>query len=196
MSEEKKHHSSGKRGKAGKKPDPVLVPELIEVPREELEELRRRAETDSESREKMLRTLAEMENLRKRLDRERQDYIAYANQELLGEFVPVLDNFHRALGSISRTEATASLFDGVVMISRQLEDVLKKQGLEEVEAEGMPFDPHFHEAVQVENTDRCSEDTILEVIRKGYLLRGRLLRPAEVKVSCLNPEKSPTNSDE
>ena len=188
MSEPKKHQHSKP---TGQKPAAAAGPELVEIPREELEELRLRAGTDSEYREKMLRTLAEMENLRKRLDRERKDYVNYANQELLGEFIPVLDNFHRALNSIPRTDASKPLLDGVEMIRRQLEQVLKKQGLEEVEAEGQPFNPHLHEAVQVEATDRCPEDTVLEVIRKGYLFRGRLLRPAEVKVSRplpVNPE--------
>ncbi len=187
MTEEKKPHHRKKSGKEEKPAQPVPAPEtdseLVEIPRSELEELRLRAGTDSENREKMLRTLAEMENLRKRLDRERKDYITYANQELLGEFIPVLDNFHRALNSIPRTETSGPLLDGVEMIRRQLEQVLQKQGLEEVEAEGQPFNPHLHEAVQVEATDRCPEDTVLEVIRKGYLFRGRLLRPAEVKVS-------------
>jgi molecular chaperone GrpE len=171
-------------------PAPKAPVEMAEIPKTELEELRRLAGTDSEYRDKMLRTLAEMDNLRKRLDRERKEYIDYANQELMGEFIPVLDNFHRALQSIPRTEETASLLDGVKMIFRQLEEVFKKQGLEEVEAEGRPFNPHLHEAVQVEMTDSVPEDTVLEVIRKGYLFRGRLLRPAEVRVSRPRPEKS------
>lgn len=196
MTERKRHHRPDKTGPAEKKPEAAAAPELIEIPKEELEELRRQAGSDSEHREKMLRTLAEMENLRKRLDRERKDYITYANQELLGEFIPVLDNFHRALQSIPRTEASRPILDGVVMICRQLEEVLKKQGLEEVAAEGEPFNPHLHEAIQVEETDRCPEDTVVEVIRKGYLFRGRLLRPAEVKVSRAPSENSPSDPDE
>jgi len=192
MSEQKKHQHPKK---AGKKPEAADA-RMVEVPKEELEELRRLASADSEYQEKMLRTLAEMENLRKRLDRERKEYVNYANQELLAEFIPVLDNFHRALRSIPRTEASKPLLDGVEMIYRQLEDVLKKQGLEEVEAEGEPFNPHLHEAVQVEETDRCPEDTVLEVIRKGYLFRGRLLRPAEVKVSRALSGNSPAEPDE
>ncbi len=177
------------RGREEKAPEAPSAPETVEIPKEELEELRRLAGTDSEYREKMLRTLAEMENLRKRLDRERKDYVNYANRELLSEFIPVLDNFHRALESIPAADATRPILDGVGMIYRQLEEVLKKQGMEEVEAEGRPFNPHLHEAVQVEETDRCPEDTILEVIRKGYLYRGRLLRPAEVKVSRSGPAR-------
>jgi molecular chaperone GrpE len=184
----KKSEKEEKAAPAGPAPEPPV--ETVEIPKTELEDLRRLAGTDSEYRDKMLRTLAEMDNLRKRLDRERKEYINYANQELMGEFIPVLDNFHRALQSIPGTEETAALLDGVKMIFRQLEDVFRKQGLEEVEAEGRPFDPHLHEAVQVELTDSVPEDTVLEVIRKGYLFRGRLLRPAEVKVSRPRPEKS------
>ncbi len=187
----KKPEPDRRREKAA--PEAPPAPEMAEVPREELEELRRQAGTDSEHREKMLRTLAEMENLRKRFERERQDYVNYANRELLTEFIPVLDNFHRALESIPENQSTGPILEGVGMIYRQLEEVLKKQGMEEVEAEGRPFNPHLHEAVQVEVTDRCPEDTVLEVIRKGYLYRGRLLRPAEVKVSRSAPAESQTD---
>lgn len=197
MTGHRKHHHPKKtertEGKDATGPTLEPTPELVEIPRAELEELRRRAGTDSEYREKMLRTLAEMDNLRKRLDRERKDYVNYANQELMGEFIPVFDNFHRALRSIPRTEGTKPLLDGVEMIYRQLEEVLKKQGLEEVEAAGQPFNPHLHEAVQVEETDRCPEDTVLEVIRNGYLFRGRLLRPAEVRVSRSLPVEPSTD---
>lgn len=194
MTSHRKHHHPKKpekeAGPAPEAPEPEGRVETVEIPKKELEELRTLAGADSEYRDRMLRTLAEMENLRKRLERERKEYIEYANQELMGEFIPVLDNFYRALQSIPASEATAPLREGVKMIFRQLEDVLRKQGLEEIEAEGKTFNPHLHEAVQVEETDRCPEDTVLEVIRKGYLFRGRLLRPAEVRVSRPQPGES------
>lgn len=194
MTSHRKHHQPQKPEKeaepAPAAPEPEGRAETVEIPKTELEELRRQAGADSEYRDKMLRTLAEMENLRKRLDRERKEYIDYANQELMGEIIPVLDNFYRALQSIPPSEENAPLREGVKMIFRQLEEVLRKQGLEEIEAEGLTFNPHLHEAVQVEATDRCPEDTVLEVIRKGYLFRGRLLRPAEVRVSRPRPEES------
>ncbi len=195
MTSHKKHHRPPPSGREKKPAEPAPPPktheETVEIPKAELEELRHLAGTDSEYRDKMLRTLAEMENLRKRLERDRKEYINYANQELMGELIPVLDNFHRALQSIPPDGASAPLLEGVKMILLQLEEVLKKQGLEEVEADGRPFDPHLHEAVQVEETDSSPENTVLEVIRKGYLFRGRLLRPAEVRVSRAPAEGSP-----
>ena len=156
---------------------------MIEISRGELEDLRKKAGADSEYHDKMLRTMADMENLRKRLDRDRKDYINYANREMILDLLPVLDNFDRALKSVEKTEESAPYLQGVEMIYKQLEEILKKQGLDEIIALGEPFNPHLHEAVQTEETDKCPEDTILEVILKGYLFRGNMIRPAAVKVS-------------
>jgi len=162
----------------------------IEISPRELEELRAAAEKSSENREKMLRTLAEMENLRKRQEKEKKEYINYANQELLNEILPVLDNFDRALASADNNPEAASYLQGVEMIYKQLEEVLRRQGLEEIEALGEPFDPFFHEAVQQDFTDEYPDGTILEVLLKGYLFRGKLLRPAAVKVAS-SPGEAP-----
>lgn len=160
--------------------------ERVEIDRSELEKLLSEAAAARENREKMLRTLAEMENLRKRLDKEKKEYISYANQELLNEILPVLDNFDRALASAGNNPEAASYLQGVEMIYKQLEEVLRRQGLEEIKARGEPFDPFLHEAVQQELSDDCPDGTILEVLLKGYLFRGKLLRPAAVKVAS-NP---------
>ena len=154
-----------------------------EISPRELEELRTAAEKSSENREKMLRTLADMENLRKRQEKEKKEYIDYANQELLNEILPVLDNFDRALASADKNPEAASYLQGVEMIYKQLEEVLSRQGLEEIDAQGELFDPFFHEAVQQEFTDEYPDGTILDVLLKGYLFRGKLLRPAVVKVA-------------
>ena len=160
--------------------------ERVEIDRSELEKLLADAAAARENREKMLRTLAEMENLRKRLDKEKKEYISYANQELLNEILPVLDNFDRALASAGNNPEAASYLQGVEMIYKQLEEVLRRQGLEEIKARGEPFDPFLHEAVQQELSDEYPDGTILEVLLKGYILRGKLLRPAAVKVAS-NP---------
>ncbi|HDL64290.1 MAG TPA: nucleotide exchange factor GrpE [Proteobacteria bacterium] len=188
--------STGKKHHGGKKPAQKINPdykdkaeiqdqkdEMVKISRSELDDLRKKASADSEYHDKMLRTMADMENLRKKLDRDRKDYINYANREMISELLPVLDNFDRALKSVERTEESAPYLQGVEMIYKQLEELLKKQGLEEIKALGEPFNPHLHEAVQTEETDSCSEDTILDVILKGYLFRGNMLRPAAVKVS-------------
>ncbi|MFH1037550.1 MAG: nucleotide exchange factor GrpE [PVC group bacterium] len=183
MTTGKKHHAVHQPKAAEQAETGEKLPEMVEIPAPELEELRRKAAADSEYKEKMLRAMADMENLRKRMERERKDYIDYANQELIYEILPVLDNFDRALQSAEKTAASAPYLQGVEMIYKQLEEVLKRQGVEEIKAGGERFDPHLHEAVQTEETDRYPEDTVLDVIMKGYLFRGRLLRPAVVKVS-------------
>jgi molecular chaperone GrpE len=192
MNISKKHHG-GKRlnpemksGHKDKTETPAPADEMVEISKEELNDLRRQANADSEYHDKMLRTMADMENLKKRLDRDRKDYINYANREMISDLLPVLDNFDRALKSAEKTEESAPYLQGVEMIYKQLEELLKKQGLEEIKALGEPFNPHLQEAVQTEETDSCPEDTVLDVILKGYIFRGNLLRPAAVKVSREN----------
>jgi len=188
--------NTGKKQHGGKKLDPKMksghkaksevsdqTDEMVKISKVELDDLRKQASADSEYHDKMLRTMADMENLRKRLDRDRKDYINYANREMISDLLPVLDNFDRALKSVEQTEESAPYLQGVEMIYKQLEELLKKQGMEEIKALGEPFNPHLHEAVQTEETDSCPEDTILDVILKGYLFRGNMLRPAAVKVS-------------
>ncbi len=189
MNTGKKHHGGKKLNPEmksdhnGKSEPTVPVDEMVEISKEELADLRLKAAADSEYHDKMLRTMADMENLKKRLDRDRKDYINYANREMISDLLPVLDNFDRALKSVEKTEESAPYLQGVEMIYKQLEEILKKQGLEEIKALGEPFNPHLQEAVQTEETDSCPEDTVLDVILKGYLFRGNLLRPAAVKVS-------------
>jgi len=184
-----KHHGGKKvkqemkSGHKDKIESPAPADEMVEISKEDLADLRRQAAADSEYHDKMLRTMADMENLKKRLDRDRKDYINYANREMISDLLPVLDNFDRALKSVEKTEESAPYLQGVEMIYKQLEELLKKQGLEEIKALGEPFNPHLQEAVQTEETDSCPADTVLDVILKGYLFRGNLLRPAAVKVS-------------
>lgn len=189
MNTGKKHHDGKKTdpkiksGYKDKAEDQDQMDEMVKISKEELDNLRKQSAVDAEYREKMLRTMADMENLRKRLDRDKKEYINYANREMIGELLPVLDNFDRALKSVEQTEASAPFLQGVKMIYNQLEELLKKQGLEEIKALGEPFNPHLHEAVQTEETESNPEDTVLDVIMKGYLFRGNMFRPAAVKVS-------------
>ncbi len=175
-----KPHSGKKAGSARQRPGKEEA--RPEVSSREIEKLRNEA---SESRDKVLRTLAEMDNLRKRLEKEKRDYCDFANKEFMSDLLPVLDNFDRALAAVdpaSRGESDPYRL-GIEMIYKQLEEVLKSQGLEEIKALGEKFDPFFHEAVQEEETDDYPDGTILEVLLKGYLFRGKLLRAAVVKVS-------------
>ncbi len=144
-----------------------------------------KAERD-DLRDKYLRTLAEMENLRKRFDRDRQDYIQYALSDFLKELLGVLDNFERALENRDGAEGR-SFFEGVAMIHRQYLDLLNKRGVRPVEPKDKSFDPAVQQAVLTEESEAVAEPEVAEELQRGYLLNDRLLRPALVKV--LVPKK-------
>ena len=128
-----------------------------------------------------LRTAAEMDNLRKRTAREREDAIRYANQRLLEELLPVIDHFE--MGMQAAAQDTASMiYIGMDMVRRQLNDFLASQGVVEIPCDGK-FDPNLHDALAEEACAAGEEGRILRVTRCGYKLRDRLLRPAGVVVS-------------
>jgi len=128
-----------------------------------------------------LRTAAEMENLRKRTAREREDAIRFANQRLLEDLLPVIDNFEMGMQAASQDQKSM-IYIGMDMVRRQLHDFLSNQGVEEIPATGT-FDPNLHDAVSQEESGEGGEGQILRVTRRGYRLRDRLLRPASVVVS-------------
>jgi molecular chaperone GrpE len=134
----------------------------------------------AELRDQLLRRQADFENFRRRIERERSEFAQYAGMELVGELLPILDNFERALKTETSNQDYAK---GVELIYQRLFETLKKMGLEPIEAEGRPFDPYVHEAVERAEADGVEDHTVLEVFQKGYNFRGRLLRPAMVKVA-------------
>lgn len=134
----------------------------------------------AELKTRHLRLLADFDNYRKRSEREREELGRYALAEPVRDLLPVVDNLARALAASGQLD---DLRRGVEMTARQLAEVLRRYGVEEVAAVGRPFDPHVHEAmVQVESDD-VDEPTVVEELQRGFLLRGRLLRPALVKVA-------------
>jgi molecular chaperone GrpE len=139
--------------------------------------------------DKLLRRQAEFENYRKRVERERAELYQHGREDVLLQFLPVVDNFERALSSLEESEGDAeALRRGVELIHKQFSDALVKLGLETVEAVGHTFDPHVHEAVTTEATDKHKENTVIEEFQRGYKIGDRLLRPAKVKVAS-TPEK-------
>ena len=128
-----------------------------------------------------LRTAAEMENLRKRTAREREEAIRYANQRLLEDLIPVIDNFEMGMQAASQ-DTKSMIYIGMDMVRRQLNEFLTSQGVEEIPTTGS-FDPNLHDAVAQESCDLGGEGRILKVTRRGFKLRDRLLRPASVVVS-------------
>ncbi len=133
-------------------------------------------------REALLRKSADFDNLKRRTEKDKAEYFKFALADAFHDLLAVLDNFERALAH--RGDASGEDFQaGIDMIARQLGESLRKYGLVEVPALGLPFDPNVHEAVVREETADAAPGTVLEVFQRGYTLNDRLLRPARVKVA-------------
>lgn len=130
-----------------------------------------------------LRTAAELENFRKRSSRDMQDARAYANADLLRGLLPILDTFEMGLDAARAESEKSIVFQGLKMVQGMFGNFLRDMGVEEVPAEGKVFDPNVHEALSSEASDTVPDHTILRVQRRGYKLKDRLLRPANVVVS-------------
>ncbi|MCG0314558.1 MAG: nucleotide exchange factor GrpE [Calditerricola sp.] len=136
-----------------------------------------------EAHERFLRARADLENARRRFEKEKQDALTFGALRLVERLLPVLDNFERALAAGKTTDNVDALVKGIEMIHRQLDQALRQEGLEPIEALGKPFDPNIHEAVmQAESSDH-PPGTVIEELQKGYTFKGRLVRPTMVKVS-------------
>jgi molecular chaperone GrpE len=146
--------------------------EKLQSVRKDLEDLK----------DRHLRKLAEFENMRKRAERERSEYFRHALGNFLRDLIPVVDSFDRALEHADPEALGSDFGQGVAMIRQQVEELWRKYGVREVDT-SQPFDPNVHEAVATEPRGDVAKDTILEVLRKGYFLNDRLLRPALVKVA-------------
>ncbi|MEP4079266.1 nucleotide exchange factor GrpE [Haloferula sp.] len=133
-------------------------------------------------KELALRTAADMENYRKRAAREREEAVRYANQSLLEELLPILDNFEMGMQAASQ-EQGSMIYVGMDMVRKQLTDFFGSLGVSEIESEGKIFDPNVHEAVSQEVAEGVDDGTIIRVMRRGFMLRDRLLRPATVVVA-------------
>jgi len=141
---------------------------------------RLRAEV-ADLQDRLLRRQAEFENFRRRTERDRSDFFEYAGMEFVRELLPILDDFERA----RKTECSDDSYrTGIELIYQRLQDVLKKLGLEPIEvAPGTEFDPNLHQAVVRQETEEAPDHTILEEFQRGYNFKGKLLRPAMVKVA-------------
>jgi len=133
-------------------------------------------------RDLALRSQADFDNYKKRATREKEDAVKYANSSLLQRLVSILDNFELGLAA-AKTEGTQSpIYSGMVLVQKQLNDLLEENGLQPIEAEGKKFDPNFHEAIAQEPSD-TPEGTVIRQTRRGYRFKDRLLRPSRVVVS-------------
>lgn len=133
--------------------------------------------------ERLLRLHAEFENTKKRMAREKAEFLKFAHEGLILEFLPVLDNLERAIASARAEAGSTPLIEGIEMIARLFRSSLDKVGVKPMEALGQPFDPAFHQAVAQVESSGGDANMVVEEIQRGYLLEGRVLRPALVKVS-------------
>jgi molecular chaperone GrpE len=154
-----------------------------ETDEEEVAKLRREI---ADLRDRSMRTLADFDNFRKRSERERQESRKYALLEPLRDFLEIVDNLGLALSAAGSTD---DLKRGVEMIHRQMQELLRRLGVKEIEALNQPFDPALHEAVQREEDPTVHKPTVVGELRRGYMLHDRLLRPSMVKVAVPSETK-------
>lgn len=133
--------------------------------------------------DRLLRLQADFENYRKRMDREKKDWIAFASEKLVVDLLPVLDHFELGLADSVKNGAPAALTEGFQLILNQLRAALEKAGVQAVDAEGQVFDPNQHEAITHMPSDQVPEGRVLAQTRRGYKLGDKLLRAAQVVVS-------------
>lgn len=169
---EKKDRRSGSGTVRGLKDKLARAEEEMERMKSELKDLN----------DRHLRRLAEIENLRKRHDKERSEYTQFALSDFILELLGILDNFERALDSAKPEDDAASFREGVELIYRMYHQLLAKKGVRPVIVSDGRFDPEFHHAMSMEESDQVEEPVVGEELQKGYLLHDRLLRPALVKV--------------
>lgn len=134
----------------------------------------------AELEDRLLRMRAEFDNARRRFDRERSEYLQFASMDLVKDLLPVLDDFERAMRVETQDREYAK---GIELIYQRLYETLKKLGLEPIDTQGKRFDPNIHQAIERVSTGEAEDQTILGEFQRGYQFKGKLLRPAMVKVA-------------
>ncbi|OIO37327.1 MAG: nucleotide exchange factor GrpE [Candidatus Omnitrophica bacterium CG1_02_49_10] len=153
----------------------------VEISREEYELLKAEGGKAEEYLDRLHRLQAEFENARKRMDKDKIEFVKFSNESLIFQLLDVLDNLERSL-SHSALENKESVVKGVEMVSKELSSILAKNGLDRIKTVGEKFDPNLHEAMMQMECEDKEDGVIVEEIAPGYMLNGRLLKPAAVKV--------------
>ena len=155
-----------------------------EIPKDKDAECQKLAEEAAQYKDRYIRLYAEFENARKRMERERQEFIKYANEGLITEFLSILDNLERSVEAAqAKHEDYEAFLKGVQMIMAQIHEMLKKNDVTPIAAKGLMFDPHRHEVLMQEETDGHEEGTVLDEFQKGYTLGDLVIRTSKVKVA-------------
>jgi molecular chaperone GrpE len=193
MSLSKEDKGKKTKGAAPKEAEPGTPAQPQEVAGLE-KALKEKTGEAEEHYERLLRLAAEMENLKKRQERERADLLQFANENLIKELLPVVDNLELALDHGRQLEAPAPLLEGLERVQQGFLKALAKFGVTPLVSVGQNFDPAFHNAVLQEEAPEIPDCTVLKELQKGYLLQNRLIRPAMVVVAR-NPEKSTSSGE-
>jgi len=147
------------------------------------EELDKKSKEAEEYLDLLKRVQADFDNYRKRILKEKEEWINHANEQLILQLLTVMDDFERAFDLTENASDINKFIDGFKMIYNQLANILKKNGVEEIECLGMPFDPYKHHAIMQVECEGVEENTVVEVLQKGYMLKNKVIRPSLVKVS-------------
>ncbi len=189
--EKRKEHEKKKAHKERRKED---MTEILTVLKQQLEEKKAEAE---EFKSIAQRIKAEFDNYKKRVLRDNENLIKRANTELINDLLVILDSFEHGLKvevDKIEDEKFKSFYNGMEMIYKKLKDLLTQYGLEEIDATGEEFNPEYHEALMMEESEKYERDKVIETFQKGYKLHGNLLRPAKVKVGkAIKKEKEKDN---
>ena len=173
---ENKHNDKNSQGA------PKAEETNITIPKQEYEALRAKADERDAFNDKYVRAHAEFENVRKRLEKEKLDFIKYANENFIFDLLPIIDNLEIAEKYIKEAKDFKAVQDGVDMIQLQMQSFLKDIGLERIKCVGENFDPHIHEPVETEEAKDKKDGVIISELKPGYKFNGKLLRPASVKI--------------
>jgi molecular chaperone GrpE len=141
----------------------------------------------------LARLQADFDNYKKRQERKQKEFTEFANEGLINNLLPVVDNLERALGSTKNEKDSKAIKEGINNTLKEFHNILNKEGVKPMQSIGHRFDPYKHEAVIRIETDKHSEDTVTEEFRKGYYIRSKVLRPAMVKVAVSTKEKKDTD---
>lgn len=182
-----------KKEKKVKKEKKEKKKELTELEKKELQivdlqiELQKSKESEAKAKDDLIRKVAEVENFRKRLVRDKEESIQFANNQLINDLLQSLDDFDRAITASEAARDFDKIHDGVVMVNDKLHSVLEKNwGLKKLECVGEEFDPSKHEAYMMEQSDEYEKEIVLMELGAGYTLHDRVIRPAKVKVGKPN----------
>ncbi|MBI3319501.1 MAG: nucleotide exchange factor GrpE [Candidatus Omnitrophica bacterium] len=193
--ERKKHDSHQDHGVAPQAAVTKPVGTTIHLSQEEYDRLMEQVKQAQQRNEDYLRAVAEFENTKKRLHREKEEFVKYAAEAMVRDLLPIVDSLDQALVAVDRQSDPQAVIKGIHLIYRQLLGLLNKEGVARIPTVGEPFDPHQHEAVaQVDAQDGVKDQTVVEETQVGYTMHGKIIRPAMVKVAKKNSPQSTVHS--